>query len=222
MRIARSVLLSVFRLLVGVSPLWIWDSATAVEVGIVGLFPGKAVLVVDGGTPRTLAVGSKTPEGIKLLGIEDGEAVLEFGGKRQRIGIGQQVYSVGGGGNGPTAISLTADANGHFMTSGSINGSVARFMVDTGATMVAMGAGDARRANIDYAKGVSGTMLTANGPVRVWRVSINALRIGDVLLNGVDGVVQEHDMPFVLLGMSFLNRMEMQRSGETMTLRRRY
>jgi aspartyl protease family protein len=197
-------------------------NASAVEVGIVGLFPGKAVLVVDGGTPRTLAVGAKTPEGIKLLGIENGEAVLEIGGKRQRIGIGQQVYSVGGGGNAPTAISLTSDANGHFMTSGSINGSVARFMVDTGATMVAMGAGDARRANIDYTKGVSGTMLTANGPVRVWRVSINALRIGDVLLNGVDGVVQEHDMPFVLLGMSFLNRMEMQRSGETMTLRRRY
>jgi aspartyl protease family protein len=194
----------------------------AFEVGIVGLFPGKAVLVVDGGTPRTIEIGAKTQEGVKLIAVEGSEAVLEIGGKRQRIGIGEQVYSVGGSGNGPTVISLTADANGHFMTSGSINGSGARFMVDTGATMVAMGAGDARRANIDYAKGESGTMLTANGPVRVWRVSINALRIGDVLLNGVDGVVQERDMPFVLLGMSFLNRMEMQRSGETMTLRRRF
>jgi aspartyl protease family protein len=197
-------------------------NATAVEVGVVGLFPGKAVLVVDGGSPKTIEVGVKMAGGVKLLAVEGTEAVVEIDGKRQRIGIGQQVYSVGGGGNGPAVISLTADARGHFMTSGTINGSSAHFMVDTGATMVAMGAADARRANIDYAKGESGTMVTANGTVRVWRTTINALRIGDVLLNGVEAVVQEHDMPIVLLGMSFLNRMEMQRSGDTMTLRRRY
>jgi aspartyl protease family protein len=193
--------------------------AAATEVGVVGLFPGKAVLVIDGGTPRTLEVGAKSGD-VRLIAVEANLAVVEVAGKRQRIGIGEQVYSAAAG--GPAVISLNADARGHFMTTGTINGAAARFMVDTGATLVAMGAGDARRANIDYAKGESGTMMTANGPLRVWRVSINALRIGDVLLNGVDAVVQEQDMPMVLLGMSFLNRMEMQRSGETMTLRRRF
>ena len=205
-----------------VMPLLMVHNADAVEVGIVGLFPGKAVLVIDGGTPRTLEVGAKTADGIKLIAVEGTDAVLEIAGKRQRIGIGQQVYSVGGSSNGPAVISLTADARGHFMTSGSINSATARFMVDTGATMVAMGASDARRANIDYARGQSGSMMTANGAVRVWRVTINSLRIGDVALSGIDAVVQEHDMPIVLLGMSFLNRMEMQRSGDTMTLRRRF
>jgi aspartyl protease family protein len=212
----------VVRFLVGCSSTLIAQNLQALEVGVVGLFPGKAVLVVDGGAPRTLAVGAKTPDGVKLLAVEGSEAVLEIGGKRQRIEIGQHVYSLGGGGNGPSVVSLTADAGGHFMTSGSINGSGARFLVDTGATFVTMGKGDARRANVDYAKGESGTMVTANGSVRVWRTSINSLRVGDVVLDGIDAVVQEHDMPFVLLGMSFLNRMEMQRSGETMTLRRRF
>jgi aspartyl protease family protein len=222
MRISRLFSHHIAHCFVGVFAVLLAHSADAVEVGIVGLFPGKAVLVVDGGTPRTIEIGAKTPEGVKLIAVEGSEAVLEIGGKRQRIAIGQQVYSAGGAGNGPATVSLTADARGQFMTSGSINGSSARFIVDTGATFVAMGAGDARRANIDYAKGESGTMMTANGPVRVWRVSINSLRIGDVMLNGIDAVVQEHDMPFVLLGMSFLNRMEMQRSGEKMTLRRRF
>jgi aspartyl protease family protein len=207
--------------LIGAS-LFVVHQAAAVEVGVVGLFPGKAVLVVDGGTPRTIAVGAKTAEGIKLLAVEGGTAVLEIAGKQQRIAIGQQAYSAAAPDGGATNIALSADAQGHFMTYGSINGAAARFIVDTGATVVVMGASDARRANIDFARGESGTMMTANGPLRVWRVSINSLRIGDVSLSGIEAVVQEQDMQFVLLGMSFLNRMEMQRSGDSMTLRRRF
>lgn len=195
--------------------------ATASEVGVVGLFPGKVVLSIDGGSPRTLSIGEKTAEGIRLLAVEGDDAVLEIDGKRSRISIGQQVFSSVSGGRTQT-ITLTANGNGQFMTSGSVNGAGVRFMVDTGATFVSLGASDARRAGIAIGSGEPGTSLTANGAIRVWRVRLDSIRVGDVTMTGVDAAVQESDLPVVLLGMSFLNRMEMQRSGDTMTLRKRY
>jgi aspartyl protease family protein len=194
-------------------------SAHAADVSVVGLFPGKAVLVVGGGNPRTVAVG-KTIDGVKLVGIEDDRAIVEIDGKRHKLRIGEQAYS--GGGSGPQVISLTADARGHFVTTGTVNGATVRFLVDTGATMVALGASDARRANIDLKNAQPGVTMTANGAAQVWRVKLATVRVGDVVLNDVDAAVMGHDMPQALLGMSFLNRMEMQRDGVTLTLRKRY
>ena len=67
-----------------------------------------------------------------------------------------------------------------------------------------------------------GVVNTANGQAAVSRVKLNSVRVGDVVLNNVDALVHQHDLPVTLLGMSFLNRMEMQRSGDTMTLIKRY
>ncbi|MFZ5509158.1 MAG: retropepsin-like aspartic protease family protein [Pseudomonadota bacterium] len=195
-------------------------SAYAADVSVVGLFPGKAVLVVDGGNPRTVAVG-KAIGGIRLVGVEEDRAVVEIDGKRHKLRIGEQAYS-GGGASGPQMITLTADASGHFVTIGTVNGATVRFLVDTGATSIALGASDARRANIDLKNAKPGVTLTANGTAQVWRVKLNAVRVGDVVLNDVDATVMGHDMPMALLGMSFLNRMEMQRDGVTLTLRKRY
>jgi aspartyl protease family protein len=95
-------------------------------------------------------------------------------------------------------------------------------MVDTGATWISIGKSDAARANVDYQQGMPTTMSTANGFSRAWRVTLNSVRIGDVLLNQVDAVVMESEQPVALLGMSFLNRMEMKRDGMTMILKKRY
>jgi aspartyl protease family protein len=97
-----------------------------------------------------------------------------------------------------------------------------RFLVDTGATLIAMGKSDASRANIDYTQGQPGMSLTANGPTRVWKVTLNSVRVGDVMLNQVEAAVHEQDLPIVLLGMSFLNRMDMKRDGQSMTLKKRF
>ena len=117
---------------------------------------------------------------------------------------------------------LTADARGHFYSTGNINGSTVRFLVDTGASMISLGAGDARRIGVDPAKGVPGVANTANGQTVVSRVKLNSVRVGEIELNNVDALVHQHDLPVTLLGMSFLNRMEMQRNGDTMTLIKRY
>ena len=194
--------------------------AGATEVSLVGLYSGKALVVIDGGKPRPLVPGVVT-DGVKLLSLEENAAVFEIDGRRQRLVIGQNAVSTGGTGGNDT-ISLAADSLGHFYTIGTINGVPVRLLVDTGASFVSMGIADAVRANVDYQKGQMGATMTANGTARVWRVKLNSVRVGDVLLNQVDAVVHESNLPVVLLGMSFLNRMEMKRDGQTMTLKKRY
>ena len=115
-----------------------------------------------------------------------------------------------------------ADGGGHFLTTGNINGTSVKFLVDTGASNVSLGASDARRIGIDISKGQQGFVNTANGQASVTLVKLDTVRVGEIVLNNVDALVHQQDMPFALLGMSFLNRMEMQRNGETMTLKKRY
>jgi aspartyl protease family protein len=194
--------------------------AWAADVGLVGLFPGKAVLVIDGGTPRTVRVGASI-DGVRLVAVDQDGATVELAGRRQRLAIGQHVVHTGGAGDSQTT-SLTADGRGHFMTTGTVNGATIRFMVDTGATSVTLGASDARRANVSLANARPVMVQTANGIAQAWLVTLGNVRIGDVTLNEVEGLVHEHDLPVALLGMSFLNRMEMKREGQTMILRKRY
>lgn len=205
----------------GVACLLASFAAQATDVGVVGLFPGKAVVVINGGDPRTLSVGAKVND-VRLISVDNESATLDFDGKRHRLTIGQHAISRSGGDQGGQSVTLSADAGGHFSTVGTVNGATVRFLVDTGASMVALGAADARRANIDYRKGEPGMAMTANGPAQIWKVKLNTVRVGDVVLNEVDAMVHTHDLPVALLGMSFLNRMEMKRDGETMTLRKRY
>jgi aspartyl protease family protein len=194
--------------------------ALAAEVALVGLLPGKALVVIDGGKRQTLAVGAATAEGVKLLALESGAAVFEIEGKSRRVALGQSGVSTAGAAR--PATTLNADARGHFVVPGSINGVAMRFLVDTGATLVSMGAADARRARIDASKGTPGMSMTANGPTRVWRVRLESVKLGGITLRDVEASVHEHDMPVVLLGMSFLNRMEIHRDGSAMTLTQRY
>ena len=198
------------------------SAASATDVALVGLYSGKALVVIDGGRPESIPVGTKLANGVKLLSIEDGGASFEIDGRRQRMTVGQQAVAVGGSDAETPVISLNADSAGHFRTVGTVNGAPMRFLVDTGATLIALGKSDAVRANVDYQKGQAGTSMTANGPVRVWRVKLKSVRVGEVILHEVDAAVHEHDLPITLLGMSFLNRMEMKRDGQTMTLKKRY
>ena len=197
-----------------------WAHAT--DVSLVGLYSGKALVVIDGGKPQSIPVGAATPEGVKLLSVEEGAAHFQVDGRRHRLTVGQHAVSAGNDAREAPTVSLTADPRGHFYTVGTINGAPVRFLVDTGATLIAMGKTDADHANIDYRKGEPGMSMTANGPARVWKVTLNSVRVGDVMLNQVDAVVHEQELPIVLLGMSFLNRMEMKRDGQIMTLRKRF
>ena len=195
--------------------------AFAAEVTLVGLIGVKAIVVIDGGAPRTLAPGQKTAEGVLLLGTEKDAASFDIDGKKRTLRMGQ-AYSAAMRGGRQNA-TLSADARGHFVTTGSINGGSVRFLVDTGATFVALPAAEARRLGIDYLHGQRAQVQTANGVAVAYRVKLDTLRIGDIEVNNVDAMVSEGDtMGVTLLGMSFLNRMEMTRDGQSMTLTKRY
>ncbi len=207
-----------------VASLWLLlaGAANAAEVNVIGLFPNKAVVVIDGGAPRVLTVGQKPVGGVTLISTDRESATLDIDGQKKTLRIGQHHA-------GPTPASpsqsatLTADPRGHFVVDGQINGGPVRFLVDTGATTIALSSGDATRLGIDYRKGLPGMMGTANGMATAYALKLDTVRVGDIVLNNVDAAVLEgNPMPFALLGMSFLNRMEMKREGQTMVLIRRF
>ena len=197
------------------------SAVNATDVGLAGVFPGKALLSIDGGAPRTVAVGVRTDEGVKVLSVDADGATIDVNGKKRVLRVGQNVTAQAAS-SAPASAVLTADAAGHFVTSGVINGRSVRFLVDTGASFVSLGAGDAQRIGVDARRGELAVVNTANGQANVWRVKLDSVRVGEIVLNNVDALVHQQDMPVVLLGMSFLNRMEMQRDGQTMTLKQRY
>jgi len=195
--------------------------AFAADVTLVGLIGAKAIVVIDGGAPRTLAPGQKSAEGVVLLGTEKEAASFEIEGKKRTLRMGQAYSAAARAGR--QNVTLSADTRGHFVTMGSINGGSVRFLVDTGATFVSLAASEARRLGIDYRQGQRGQVQTANGAAVAYRVKLDTVSIGDIEVNNVDAVVSESDTSGVtLLGMSFLNRMEMKRDGQSMTLTRRY
>lgn len=199
--------------------------AAATDVVVVGLFANKAVVVIDGGKPRTLSVGQTTPEGVRLISADSESATFEIDGRRETLRPGQQgVYAASAPeSSGRKKIVLTADSRGHFFTVGTINGVSTRFMVDTGATAISLSSEEAKRTGVNYLGGTKVLTQTANGVVPVYRVRLDAVEIGGITLTNVDAIVIEGGrLPMALLGMSFLNRMEMRRQGDTLTLIQRY
>lgn len=198
-------------------------ASQAAEIGVSGLFPGKAIVQVDGGRPRTVAVGETTPEGVKLISATSASAVVEYEGRRETLAPGEGTrMRTGSGAAGAATATLTADSAGHFITTGMINGVSGRLMVDTGASVVVLSVTDARRLGVKYLAGERATLQTANGVVRAYRVKLDTVAIGPITAHNVDAVITESEQPVMLLGMSFLNRTEMKRDGDVMTLTRRY
>ena len=211
---------NITRVLIGL--LALCAPAWAVDVSVVALFPGKAMLVVDKGKPRTLRAG-ETYAGVTLISSTSEEAIVSINGKQQRLHIGEGAYSALSVQSERATVVLASDRNGHFVSSGSINGASVRFLVDTGATMVAMNVDEARRAGVNYLAGERGYSQTANGVTPIYRVKLAQVTLGDITLRDIDGVVHENGaLPVVLLGMSFLGKLEMRREGDSLTLTKRY
>ena len=198
-----------------------WSVAAQSAVSLQGMLGNRALLIINGGAPRAVAPGD-THQGVKVLSTSGDQAVVLLDDQRVTLRVGESPASVGGAmRTGGDRVALTADARGHFVTAGSIDGKPVQFMVDTGATVIAIGQGEADRMRLDYKSGRPARMATANGTTQGWMIKLREVRVGDVTVYDVDAVVTPMGMPAVLLGNSFLNRFNMRRDGDQMMLVKR-
>jgi len=200
-------------------------AAQAQTVTLNGQMGSRQALLVIDGQPRVVEVGA-TVQGVRLLSLSGTQAEVEVGGQRRVLVAGASQVRVGGGESasasaGGSEIVLSAGAGGHFTTDGQINGKAVTFLVDTGASAIAMGQADADRLGINYKSAPRGFAGTANGRIPVNLVTLSSVRVGDVEVANVEAVVMPSALQHVLLGNSFLTRFQMKRDNDTLRLTKR-
>lgn len=204
-------------------PALVGPGAAAQSVSLSGsMGSDKALLMIDG-QPQMLAVGASA-RGVTLRRLGDGEALVDVAGRSLWLRLGAAPARVGAVGDAPPdagQIVLPMGPGGHFNAQGAINGKPVSFLVDTGATSVALSQGEATRIGLDWKRGKPGLTQTANGTVPVYAVTLTSVRVGAVEIANVAAVVVPSDMPVVLLGNSFLNRFTMRRDSDVMRLERK-
>ncbi|MFM2275242.1 MAG: hypothetical protein RL211_1114 [Pseudomonadota bacterium] len=210
--------------LTGVLDVLLMASASAQSVALAGMLSGKALMIVDSGAPKGVAVG-ETYRGVRVVSTQGEFAVVEIAGKRHTLRVGDAPASVGGkggAGSSGTKVVLTAGTGGHFVAQGQINGRTIQMVVDTGASLVSISAADASRMGLVYQDGQPVRLSTANGVINGWKIKLSSVRLGDVEIYEVDAVVSPAAMPFVLLGNSYLSRFQMTRTNDQMLLEKRF
>lgn len=199
------------------------SSATAAEVDrvvVVALFNGKAMLEIDG-QQQLLRDGQTSPEGVKLIKATSEEATLEIAGQQQTYQLGTHINSEYKPRESGRLVQVWPDTNGMYRVDGSINGFAMKFLVDTGATSIAINRNEARRLGINYKlDGRKGMAQTASGLETMYMVTLDRVRIGEIELRNVEASVIDGDYPATaLLGNSFLGRLNLNREASVLELR---
>jgi len=196
-------------------------NASAVEkLEVQGLFANKAVLMIDGNR-HVLAVGEVSPEGVRLVSADSHGAILEVDGVEKQFELGNtNTVSTSFAERKTQKVTIYMNSAGMYLTYGSINGQSVRFLVDTGASAVAMNAEQAKQLGIHYDKiGVPAGVSTASGFENAYRVRLESVSVGKIKLTNVEALVIEGNHPGpVLLGMTFLSRLNVEHDSNGMTL----
>ena len=194
------------------------SAADAVQIDALALFPGMAVLRING-QQLQLRAGEESPQGVRLLSSSSKEAVVSYQGNTQRLNLSSAI-SARFAAPVLKRVIIAPDSKRHYFTTGSINQLPVRFMVDTGATNVAMSALHAERLGISFRmQGEPSFAQTAAGVVPTYRVRLDQVQVGEITLQNVEGTVIEGAYPAeILLGMSFLRHVKMQEVDGTLHL----
>lgn len=198
------------------------QAATATpSVRAIALFRNRAVLSIDG-RKRTLEVGQVAPEGVRLLAADAAGATVAIDGVEHRLALDGRIHGAFTA-PAPAVVRLLPGAGGHYFADGQINGNPVQFVVDTGATDVAMNKHVARRLGIAYLiDGDQGVVQTASGMATAYAVMLDEVKVQALTLKRVRGTVIDGDYPtHALLGQSFLNRLDIHRAGTVLELRAR-
>jgi aspartyl protease family protein len=195
--------------------------AQQLDIQVVGLFANQAVVEVNG-NQHLLKLGKQTPEGVKLIAANSNEAVLEVNGRQQTYPLGSRISSNFSAPEAPAAVSLWP-TNGMYQATGNVNGYSVDFLVDTGASSVALNAATAQRLGIDFYRGDRVNIRTASGAGIGYRVQLDTVQLGEIKLYNVAAVVLDGPEPSpALLGMSFLGQVDIQHNGERLDIRQKF
>jgi aspartyl protease family protein len=189
------------------------------QVQLVGQFGKKAVVLING-VQRIIKINQASPEGVKLLQVEPDYIVVLDNGQKKKVTFSTQL-STQYDKQEVTKVNIWADSRGSYITAGSINGQVVQFLVDTGATSIAMNEVYARQLGIDFRYvGQPVQASTASGVARGYAIKLDSVKVGSIQLRNVEAVVLEGGFPArVLLGMSFLKHVSFERENNLMTLK---
>lgn len=197
--------------------------SAAPQVRVVGLFPNAAVLNVDG-ERKLVRVGQTGPQGVYVVSADSRSAVLRINGE-QVVRTLEREYAHGGYAE-PQKNShiLARGQGGHYWISGLVNGRSMTFLIDTGATSLALNSAHAQRLGIDYQRvGTPVMVSTAGGNEKAWGIRLNSVKIAGIEVLGVDATVLEGSFPVdALLGMSFLNRVSWREDQGNLILEARH
>jgi len=193
------------------------------DIHVVALFKDRAIVMIDG-KQRLLRTGDRGPEGVKLVSADSVAAVFEYHGRTLERQLDGRVHAAVELPKGHDDVVIFRDGWGMFMTVGSINGLPVKFLVDTGASSVAMNSAQARRLGIDFrVQGEATYVSTASDVTKAYKLKLDVVKVGSIQLRNVTAVVMDGAQPTeVLLGMSFLGHLEMINKGNKLVLRRKY
>ena len=193
------------------------------KIQVMGLFKDKAIVVIDG-KQRLLRVGEPSADGVILVAANSKEAIIEVNGREASYRLGSEISTTFDAPAKAQVVHIWPTLNGMYAVQGSINGHPLGFVVDTGASWIALNANQAKRLGIDYrTSGRMGYSETASGMVKTYYVNLRRVKVGSIELSNVKAAVVDGAFPTIaLLGMSFLNRVQIRRDGAVMELRKKY
>jgi aspartyl protease family protein len=195
----------------------------AEDIKLMGLFKDRAIIEVNG-VQRILAPGQATPDGVRLISANSREAVLEINGSRTSHQLGDHITTQFSAPAAGKTVTIAPDGQGMYLINGSINDFQVKFIVDTGASVIAMNKHQAKRLGLDFKlRGKQTLSSTASGLDKIYLVKLNRVTVGDIELRDIEGAVHDGDYPeLILLGNSFLSRVDMQREGQLLKLEQKY
>jgi aspartyl protease family protein len=188
------------------------------DVEVLGLFTDAAVLLI-GGERQLLRKDQRSKEGVLLVSANSREAVIEYAGSLHTLAVSSRISAAFAE---PTVKMVTIPLNerGQYLAGGSINGVPVEFLLDTGASAVAMNSRTAHGLRIDTSGGRSMQATTAGGIVSTTEVVLDSVKVGEIKISNVRALVIDGEYPkHILLGMTFLRQVDMAEDTGLMVLK---
>lgn len=211
-----------FKVVVALS-LCLWTgvlSAASPDVQLNAIL-GKKVIVTIDGEQYTLGEKDNSPQGVVLLEVSNKLALFEWQGQRFELAPSSRISTQFESRKSET-VTIRRDASLHYLTSGEVNGRSTPFVVDTGATLIALSGEQANRLGLKWQNNPSGQVQTAGGVTRAYSLMLEKVSIGGLDVHHIEAVVIPRQTTPALLGMSFLRHFEMSESDNVLTLKKKY